>query len=52
MEGKCVLDLRRPILVHSVNSQDGTIKFVELDAPEKTIELSAPTIRAMRAAIA
>ena len=43
MEGKRVLGLRGPLLVHCVNIQDSTIKFIELDAPEKTIEIIRPT---------
>ena len=38
MEGKRFFDLRRPILVDSVNIQNSAIKFIELDASEKTIE--------------
>ena len=39
MEGKHVFDLCRSIFVQSINIQNSAIKFVELDAPEKTIEI-------------
>ncbi|SHH22509.1 hypothetical protein SAMN05444169_6406 [Bradyrhizobium erythrophlei] len=42
MEGKRVLDLCRSIFVSGVNIENSTIKFVELDAPEKTIKIIRP----------
>jgi hypothetical protein len=42
MEGKRVFDFGRSILVCSVNIQNSSIKFVELDAPKKTIEIIRP----------
>jgi hypothetical protein len=42
MEGKSVFDLSRSIFVHSVNVKNRTIKFIKLDASEKTIKIIRP----------
>jgi hypothetical protein len=42
MNRKRFFDLRRPILIHSVDIQNSAIKFIEPDASEKTIEITRP----------
>ena len=45
MQRKRFLDFRSPIVISGVHVQYPATQFVELNSPEETVELSAPTMK-------